>query len=207
MMDKLDIKQIRADFPILARTIYDRPLVYFGGGVVLGNAADELTEFVKLAGLPCTATLMGLGAYPSDDRQYLGMLGMHGTYEANLAMHNADVVLAVGARFDDRVVSVPAKFLEKPKKIIHIDIDPSSISKRVRADVPIVGDVKNVLREMAAIWKSQNLQVNSQHLEKWWQNMESWRARDCLRLPQATDNIILPQIITCKNNICIGLPF
>ena len=132
-----------------------RPLVYFGGGVVLGNAADELAEFVKLTGLPCTATLMGLGAYPSDDRQYLGMLGMHGTYEANLAMHNADVVLAVGARFDDRVVSVPAKFLEKPKKIIHIDIDPSSISKRVRADVPIVGDVKNVLREMTAIWKSQ----------------------------------------------------
>ena len=101
---------------------------------------------------------------------------MHGTYEANLAMHNADVVLAVGARFNDRVVSVPAKFLEKPKKIIHIDIDPSSISKRVRADVPIVGDVKNVLREMTAIWKSQNLQVNSQHLEKWWQNYEIGRA-------------------------------
>ena len=187
------IGQIKKAVQMLAAA--KRPLVYFGGGVVLGNAADELTEFVKLAGLPCTATLMGLGAYPSDDRQYLGMLGMHGTYEANLAMHNADVVLAVGARFDDRVVSVPAKFLEKPKKIIHIDIDPSSISKRVRADVPIVGDVKNVLREMAAIWKSQNLQVNSQHLEKWWHSLESWRARDCLRLPQATDNIILPQMV------------
>ena len=106
------IGQIKKAVQMLAAA--KRPLVYFGGGVVLGNAADELTEFVKLAGLPCTATLMGLGAYPSDDRQYLGMLGMHGTYEANLAMHNADVVLAVGARFDDRVVSVPAKFLEKP---------------------------------------------------------------------------------------------
>ena len=187
------IGQIKKAVQMLAAA--KRPLVYFGGGVVLGNAADELAEFVKLTGLPCTATLMGLGAYPSDDRQYLGMLGMHGTYEANLAMHNADVVLAVGARFDDRVVSVPAKFLEKPKKIIHIDIDPSSISKRVRADVPIVGDVKNVLREMTAIWKSQNLQVNGQHLEKWWRNLEGWRARDCLRLPETDGNVILPQMV------------
>ena len=136
---------------------------------------------------------MGLGGYPSGDRQYLGMLGMHGTYEANLAMQNADVVLAVGARFDDRVVSVPAKFLEKPKKIIHIDIDPSSISKRVHADVPIVGDVKNVLREMAALWRKQELQANEAALAKWWQDIESWRARNCLLLPES--DVILPQMV------------
>ena len=122
-----------------------RPIVYFSGGVVLGNASEEMTQFIRMTGVPCTGTLMGLGAYPSSDRQFLGMLGMHGTYEANLAMQNADVVLAIGARFDDRVVSVPSKFLDKPKKIIHIDIDPSSIAKRVKVDIPIVGDVKNVL--------------------------------------------------------------
>ena len=170
-----------------------RPVVYFGGGVVLGNAAQELADFVRLTGAPCTATLMGLGGYPSGDRQYLGMLGMHGTYEANLAMQNADVVLAVGARFDDRVVSVPAKFLEKPKKIIHIDIDSSSISKRVHADVPIVGDVKNVLREMAALWRKQELQANEAALAKWWQDIESWRARNCLLLPES--DVILPQMV------------
>ena len=170
-----------------------RPVVYFGGGVVLGNAAQELADFVRLTGAPCTATLMGLGGYPSGDRQYLGMLGMHGTYEANLAMQNADVVLAVGARFDDRVVSVPAKFLEKPKKIIHIDIDPSSISKRVHADVPIVGDVKNVLREMAALWRKQELQANEAALAKWWQDIESWCARNCLLLPES--DVILPQMV------------
>ena len=170
-----------------------RPLVYFGGGVILGNASEELARFVALTGAPCTATLMGLGGYPSDNKQYLGMLGMHGTYEANLAMQNADVVLAVGARFDDRVVSVPAKFMEKPKKIIHIDIDPSSISKRVRADVPIVGDVKNVLRDLADIWQNQQAAFNEAALEKWWQTIEAWRARDCLRLPES--DVILPQTV------------
>ncbi|WP_274585620.1 biosynthetic-type acetolactate synthase large subunit [Neisseria leonii] len=172
-----------------------RPLVYFGGGVVLGNAAEELTDFVKLTGAPCTGTLMGLGAYPSSNRQFLGMLGMHGTYEANLAMQNADVVLAVGARFDDRVVSVPAKFAEKAKKIIHIDIDPSSISKRVKADIPIVGDVKNVLRDMAALWHKQNLAFAEAPLDKWWHTIEAWRSRDCLRLPDTEGGIILPQMV------------
>ena len=138
---------------------------------------------------------MGLGAYPSSNRQFLGMLGMHGTYEANLAMHNADVVVAVGARFDDRVVSVPAKFSEKPKKIIHIDIDPSSISKRVKADVPIVGNVKNVLREFACIWKKQELTFNEAALAKWWEALEAWRSRDCLRIPEADGDIILPQMV------------
>lgn len=168
-----------------------RPLIYFGGGVTLGNASQELIDFVHLTGVPCTGTLMGLGAYPSRDRQYLGMLGMHGNYEANLAMQNADVILAVGARFDDRVISVPSKFLEQPKKIIHIDIDPSSIAKRVKVDVPIVGDVKNVLHEMAALWKKQELLLNPVGLEKWWKQIEDWRSRDCLRLPES--DVILPQ--------------
>ena len=170
-----------------------RPLVYFGGGAVLGNASKELTDFIRTTGVPCTGTLMGLGAYPSDDRQFLGMLGMHGTYEANLAMQNADVVLAVGARFDDRVVGSPAKFAEAPKKIIHIDIDPSSISKRVKADVPIVGDVKNVLSEMLGLWRAQNESVNVNHLEKWWKMIEEWRAQECLRLPET--DLILPQYV------------
>ena len=174
-----------------------RPLVYFGGGVVLGNAHQELTDFVKMTGVPCTGTLMGLGAYPSSNKQYLGMLGMHGTYEANLAMQNADVVLAVGARFDDRVVSVPAKFAEKPKKIIHIDIDPSSIAKRVKVDVPIVGDVKNVLAEMKAAWKKQELSFNEASLDKWWQQLEAWRSRNCLYFENEGD-IIKPQYVVQK---------
>ena len=170
-----------------------RPLVYFGGGAVLGNASKELTDLIRTTGVPCTGTLMGLGAYPSDDRQFLGMLGMHGTYEANLAMQNADVVVAIGARFDDRVVGSPAKFAEAPKKIIHIDIDPSSISKRVKADVPIVGDVKHVLTEMLNLWRVQNESINANYLEKWWKTIEEWRAQECLRLPET--DLILPQYV------------
>ena len=157
------IGQIKKAVQMLASA--KRPIVYFGGGVVLGNASDELTQFVRMTGVPCTGTLMGLGAYPSSDRQFLGMLGMHGTYEANLAMQNADVVLAIGARFDDRVVSVPSKFLDKPKKIIHIDIDPSSIAKRVKVDIPIVGDVKNVLTEMTHLWGKQETAPSADSLD------------------------------------------
>ncbi len=186
--------QIKKAVQMLASA--ERPLVYFGGGAVLGNASGELTDFVRMLGVPCTGTIMGLGAYPSDDRQFLGMLGMHGTYEANLAMQNADVVLAVGARFDDRVVGVPAKFAASPKKIIHIDIDPSSISKRVKADVPIVGDVKNVLAEMLGLWKKQGERINAAYLENWWQTIEKWRAEDCLRLPES--DVILPQFVVRK---------
>ncbi len=174
-----------------------RPLVYFGGGVVLGNAHEELTELVKITGVPCTGTLMGLGAYPSSNKQFLGMLGMHGTYEANLAMQNADVILAVGARFDDRVISVPAKFSEKPKKIIHIDIDPSSIAKRVKVDVPIVGDVKQVLAEMVGLWKKQSLVFNEASLDKWWHTIEQWRSRDSLWFDNSSD-IIKPQYVVQK---------
>lgn len=173
-----------------------RPLIYFGGGVTLGNAATELTDLVKLINAPCIGTLMGLGAFPSSDKHFLGMVGMHGTYEANLAMQNADVVLAVGARFDDRVVSVPSKFTENNKKIIHIDIDPSSIAKRVKVDVPIVGNVKNVLNDLIGLWKKQNLAFNNNQLEKWWQKIETWRARECLRLPESENSeLILPQYV------------
>ncbi len=171
-----------------------RPLVYFGGGIVLGNASEELIDFVRLTGAPCAGTLLGLGAYPSTDRQFIGMLGMHGNYEANLAMQNADVVLAVGARFDDRVVSVPGKFLATPKKIIHIDIDPSSIAKRIRADVPIVGDVKNVLRDMIGLWKKQELAFSPPALEKWWETVEAWRSRDCLFF-EYDEEVIKPQYV------------
>lgn len=188
------IGQIKKAVQMLAAA--KRPLIYFGGGVTLGNAAEELTNFVRKIGAPCTGTLMGLGAYPSSNRQWLGMPGMHGTYEANLAMQNADVILAVGARFDDRVVSVPSKFLETPKKIIHIDIDPSSIAKRVKVDIPIVGDVKNVLHEMMNLWQKQELLFNPAALEKWWSKIEDWRSRDCLRLPETTDSeLILPQYV------------
>ena len=184
------IGQIKKAVQMLAAA--KRPLVYFGGGVILGNAAKQLTELVQLLNIPCTGTLMGLGGYPASDRRFLGMLGMHGTYEANLAMHDADVILAVGTRFDDRVISVPAKFLEQPRKIIHIDIDPSSIAKRVKADVPIVGDVKNVLEEMIGLWRKQELQFNPANLEKWWQRIEAWRSRDCLAI-EPHEDIILPQ--------------
>lgn len=123
-------------------------MIYSGGGVVLGDASSQLTKFVRTIGAPITSTLMGLGGFPASDKQFLGMLGMHGTYEANMAMQECDVLLAVGARFDDRVIGNPEHFLSKPKTIIHIDIDPSSISKRVKIDIPIVGDVISVLTEL-----------------------------------------------------------
>lgn len=191
------VGQIKKAVQMLAAA--KRPLVYFGGGVTLGNASEELIEFVKTLNIPCTSTLMGLGAFPAGRQQYLGMLGMHGTYEANLAMHNADVIVAVGARFDDRVISVPAKFAEQPRKIIHIDIDPSSIAKRVKVDVPIVGDVKNVLKEMLNVWQRQELSFNAEQLSKWWKNIEYWRSKNCLQLPQTEDDeLILPQYVIQK---------
>ncbi len=189
------IGQIKKAVQMLASA--KRPIVYFGGGVVLGNASEEMTKFVRMIGAPCTGTLMGLGAYPSSDRQFLGMLGMHGTYEANLAMQNADVVLAIGARFDDRVVSVPSKFLDKPKKIIHIDIDPSSIAKRVKVDIPIVGDVKNVLTEMTHLWGKQETAPSADSLDKWWKTIEEWRSRNCLWFDNESE-IIKPQYVIQK---------
>ena len=189
------IGQIKKAIQMLASA--KRPIVYFGGGVVLGNASEEMTKFVRMIGAPCTGTLMGLGAYPSSDRQFLGMLGMHGTYEANLAMQNADVVLAIGARFDDRVISVPSKFFEKAKKIIHIDVDPSSIAKRVKVDIPIVGDVKNVLSEMIQLWDKQESAPATDSLDKWWKSIEEWRSRNCLWFDNESE-IIKPQYVIQK---------
>lgn len=174
-----------------------RPMIYAGGGVVLADAAPELTELVRLLGVPCTNTLMGLGAYPGSDRQFVGMLGMHGTYQANMATQFSDVLLAVGARFDDRVVSKPAHFLGQPRKIIHIDIDPSSISKRVKADVPIVGDVKEVLAEMLEIIKAGKEKPDAQALGAWWKQIDEWTARDCLKIDYEA-KLIKPQFVLQK---------
>jgi acetolactate synthase I/II/III large subunit len=154
-----------------------RPMIYTGGGVVLGNASAELTEFIQSLGLPTTSTLMGLGGYPATDKQSLGMLGMHGTYEANMAMQECDVLLAVGARFDDRVIGNPEHFLSRPRLIIHIDIDPSSISKRVKIDVPIVGDVKSVLTDLNNLIREEKPKQNTSALADWMRQIEEWRSK------------------------------
>ncbi len=165
--------QIKKALKLIAEA--KRPMVYTGGGVVLGNASAELTQFIKSLGLPTTSTLMGLGGYPAEDKQSLGMLGMHGTYEANMAMQECDVLLAVGARFDDRVIGNPEHFLSRPRTIIHIDIDPSSISKRVKIDVPIVGDVKSVLSDMNALVRTEKPTQNTTALTAWLSQIEEWR--------------------------------
>jgi acetolactate synthase I/II/III large subunit len=172
-----------------------RPYIYTGGGVILSNASDELRQLVDLLGYPVTNTLMGLGAYPGTDRKFLGMLGMHGTLEANNAMQNCDVLLAVGARFDDRVIGNPKHFSQNERKIIHIDVDPSSISKRVRVDIPIVGDVKEVLSELIAMLKESNVKPDQAALAAWWDTIEGWRGRECLRYDAGTKDVIKPQYV------------
>ncbi len=169
-----------------------RPMVYTGGGVVLGNAAPELTQFIQSLGLPTTSTLMGLGGYPATDKQSLGWLGMHGTYEANMAVQECDVLIAVGARFDDRVIGNPEHFLSRPRTIIHIDIDPSSISKRVKIDVPIVGDVKSVLADLNDLIKSEKPVQNTVALAEWMQQIEVWRAKKFSEFT-LDDKLIKPQ--------------
>jgi acetolactate synthase I/II/III large subunit len=172
-----------------------RPFIYTGGGVVLGKASDELRELVDLLNYPVTNTLMGLGAFPATDRRFLGMLGMHGTLEANHAMQECDVLLAVGARFDDRVIGNPKHFAQNDRKIIHIDIDPSSISKRVRVDVPIVGDVKEVLSELNAMLRENAARMDSADLKAWWEKVEGWRSRDCMQYDRANKDVIKPQAV------------
>src|SRR3954470_12368326 len=157
-----------------------RPYIYTGGGVVLGNASAELRELVDLLGYPVTNTLMGLGSIAASDPKFLGMLGMHGTYEANMTMQNCDVLLAVGARFDDRVIGNPKHFASVERKIIHVDIDPSSISKRVKVDIPIVGDVKEVLLELAAQIRESASKPDVKVLSPWWAQINEWRKKDCL---------------------------
>jgi acetolactate synthase I/II/III large subunit len=171
-----------------------RPYLYSGGGVILSNASAELRELAALMGYPVTNTLMGLGAMPASNPQFLGMLGMHGTYEANMTMQNCDVLLAVGARFDDRVIGNPAHFASVARKIIHVDIDPSSISKRVKVDIPIVGDVKEVLQELIAQLKEVKAQADAAALASWWQQIAEWRSIECLAFKNSTE-VIKPQFV------------
>ncbi|MFT3804614.1 MAG: acetolactate synthase 3 catalytic subunit [Burkholderiaceae bacterium] len=176
----------------------ERPMIYTGGGIVLANAAPELNELVDLLGFPCTNTLMGLGGYRASDPKYVGMPGMHGTYEANMAMQHCDVLLAIGARFDDRVIGNPKHFAQNPRKIIHIDIDPSSISKRVKVDVPIVGDVREAMRDlMTLIREAQAGGGAGKPLANWWAQIETWRKRDCLKYDREA-RIIKPQFVVEK---------
>ncbi|QNM96334.1 biosynthetic-type acetolactate synthase large subunit [Chitinimonas koreensis] len=174
-----------------------RPLIYIGGGAVLANAERQVGELVRMLGVPAANTLMGLGAFPGADPLNLGMMGMHGLYEANMAMQHCDVLIAVGARFDDRVVSVPSHFLSSPKKIVHIDIDPSSIAKRVKVDIPIVGNVRDVLDEMIALLKQNGTRPNADVLASWWRQLDEWRGHDCLKFDMDSE-IIKPQFVVQK---------
>jgi len=174
-----------------------RPYVYTGGGVILGTAANELRELVDLLGFPCTNTLMGLGAIAASDPRFLGMLGMHGTYEANMTMQNCDVLLAIGARFDDRVIGNPKHFASVERKIIHVDIDPSSISKRVRVDIPIVGDVKEVLLELIAQIREAQARPDAAAMSAWWSQVNQWRQRECLAYKDSSE-VIKPQMVVEK---------
>ncbi|PND35982.1 acetolactate synthase, large subunit, biosynthetic type [Paucibacter aquatile] len=184
--------QIRKAVQLLLQA--KRPYIYSGGGVILGESSAELRELVNLLGYPCTNTLMGLGAIPASDPKFLGMLGMHGTYEANMTMQHCDVLLAVGARFDDRVIGNPKHFAQVERKIIHVDIDPSSISKRVRVDIPIVGDVKDVLQELIFQIKEAQAKPDSASINAWWSQINEWRRRECLAYKPSTE-VIKPQMV------------
>jgi len=174
-----------------------RPMIYTGGGVVLSNAADELTQFTRRLGFPITSTLMGLGGYPATDPLFTGMLGMHGTYEANMAMQHCDVLIAIGARFDDRVIGNPEHFIQDDRRIIHIDIDPTSIAKRVKVDVPIVGNVKDVLAEMNKLIQASKEKPDPTALKTWWTQIELWRSNDCMKYDHDS-RLIKPQYVIEK---------
>jgi acetolactate synthase I/II/III large subunit len=187
--------QIRKAVQLLLQA--KRPYIYTGGGVILGNASGELRELVDMLGFPCTNTLMGLGAIPHSDPKFLGMLGMHGTYEANMTMQHCDVLLAVGARFDDRVIGNPKHFASVARKIIHVDIDPSSISKRVKVDIPIVGDVKDVLQELITQIKEATARPEAADMNAWWSQVNTWRKKDCLAFKDSSE-VIKPQMVVDK---------
>jgi len=174
-----------------------RPMVYTGGGVILNDASAALTRLVRLLGFPCTNTLMGLGGLPGTDPHFTGLPGMHGTYESNMAMQNCDVLFAVGARFDDRVIGNPAHFYRPDRKIIHIDIDPSSISKRVKVDVPIVGYVGDVLDEMVKLVESSPTRPDAAALKAWWAEIKEWQRKDCLKYDHHS-KLIKPQAVVEK---------
>ena len=188
------IGQIRKAVQVLLAA--KRPIIYSGGGIILSNCSEKLTELVRLLAYPCTNTLMGLGAYPADDPLFVGMLGMHGTYEANLAMHECDVMLCIGARFDDRITGDTDKF-SPYAKIIHVDIDPSSISKTISADIPVVGSADVILDEMIRLVKETKSKPDAEALGKWWQQIDGWRKIDCLDYDRESE-IIKPQFVVEK---------
>ena len=194
--------QIRKAVQLLLQA--KRPYIYTGGGVVLGNAAPELRELISILGYPCTSTLMGLGAIAASDPRFLGMLGMHGTYEANMTMQHCDVLLAVGARFDDRVIGNPKHFASVERKIIHVDIDPSSISKRVKVDIPIVGDVKEVLAELILQIRESTGFPGTNKLGDWWSQVGEWRKRDCLSYRRSSDVIKPQQVVETLYDLTKG---
>ncbi|HOW76216.1 MAG TPA: biosynthetic-type acetolactate synthase large subunit [Candidatus Competibacteraceae bacterium] len=173
-----------------------RPMLYTGGGVILSDGSAELVELTQLLGYPITQTLMGLGAYPATDKQFIGMLGMHGTYEANMAMHECDTLIAIGARFDDRVTGKIDKFCPTAR-IVHVDIDPSSISKNVKVDIPIVGSVPNVLRAMINVIRDEKLKPDTEALTQWWRQIDEWRKMESLRYRPSTE-VIKPQFVVEK---------
>lgn len=180
-----------------------KPMVYTGGGVVLGKGSDELRKFVRHLGFPITSTLMGLGAYPATDKQFLGMLGMHGTYEANMAMHDCDVLIAIGARFDDRVTGKIAEFCPHAQ-IVHIDIDPSSISKTITVDIPIVGSVPDVLQEMNHLLANSSKKPQKKALEEWWKIIDGWRSKLCMSYDRNSDKIKPQSVIEMVHEITNG---
>ena len=190
-VDKGHAGQIRKAVQLLLTA--ERPMIYTGGGVILANASPELNRLVDKLGFPVTNTLMGLGAYKASSDKFVGMPGMHGTYEANMAMQHCDVLIAIGARFDDRVIGNPKHFASNPRKIIHIDIDPSSISKRVKVDIPIVGNVKDVLVELLSQLEASEVKPNPA-VKDWWQQIGEWRGRDCLKYARS-DDLIKPQAV------------
>ncbi|HEX5338558.1 MAG TPA: biosynthetic-type acetolactate synthase large subunit [Gallionella sp.] len=190
---KGDSSQIRHAAQMLLEA--KRPMIYSGGGVVLSESAGLLTDLVRLLGAPCTNTLMGLGGYPASDKQFVGMLGMHGSYEANMAMQHCDVLLAVGARFDDRVIGNVEHFAQVQRKIIHIDIDPSSIAKRVKVDLPIVGDLKLVLEELLGALRSSKQRPDEADMSAWWKQVDEWRAKGGGLRYKNSSEIIKPQFV------------
>ncbi|MCO5106623.1 MAG: acetolactate synthase 3 catalytic subunit [Burkholderiaceae bacterium] len=178
----------------------ERPMIYTGGGIILANAAPELNRFVDMLGFPVTNTLMGLGGYRASDRKFVGMPGMHGTFEANMAMQHCDVLIAIGARFDDRVIGNPKHFAQNPHRIVHVDIDPSSISKRVKVDVPIVGDVRETLTDLIGLLEqsfAEGRKPDARALQAWWQQIDEWRKRECLKY-RPSNEVIKPQAVVEK---------
>ena len=186
-----------------ALMVAKKPVLYVGGGVISAECSNELVDFAKKLNLPVTSSLMGLGAYPSSDRQFLGMLGMHGTYEANNAMHESDLILGIGVRFDDRTTANLAKYCRNAK-VIHVDIDPASISKTVQAYIPIVGSAKNVLDEFLSLLEDENLVKNQADLTAWWKQIDEWKAKDCLKFEESSEVIKPQQVIRLIHKLTNG---